>query len=130
MHSVLCCSLVVEWVMEIWLTAPFTHSPVSSFLLFFWYSVFGPPTLIFTFFPLHMRVHNHCHLLSFCLSLPLPLLRSSYFFSLFHSALPLWDQNTAFCSLLFGNKLSDIIAQTILILTKVMLRKRIWLLVC
>lgn len=77
-------------VMGIWLTVPFTHSPVSSFLLFFWYFAF-PPTFIFTWFPcLHMRVYNHCLSLAFFLSLPLLLLRYSKFFSLFHSTL--WGQ--------------------------------------
>lgn len=124
-------SLLVGWVMGIWLIVPFTHSPVSSFLLFFWYSVF-PLTLIFTLFPLHVRVHNHCLPLAIFLSLsPSATTDILLFFPCFIQ-LYLYGtkiQLSALFCLQVVNKLSDIIAQTILILTKIMLHKRIWLLV-
>lgn len=115
--------------MGLWMTVPFTHSPVSSFLLFFCYFV-SPPTLIFTLFPLHMRVYSHCLSFAFFLSPSATIEILLIFFLASFSSVFMGPKYSflLFC-LQVGNKLSDIIAQSILILTKFMLHKTIWLLV-
>lgn len=87
-----------------------------------------PP--IFTLFPLHMRVYNHCLSLPFFLSLSpsaTPKILQIFFLVSFNSIFMGPKYNFLLC-LQVGNDPSHIIAQTILILTKIMLHKGIWLL--
>lgn len=114
---------------DFWTTVPFTHSPVSSFLLFFWYFV-SPPTLIF-----HLVSTAHESLQSLFVTCLLSLSLSHYWdpFNFFPCFIQLYLYGTKIqlsaLVLFTGGQQTDIIAQNILILTKFMLHKRIWVLV-